>query len=138
MLLTISLRPEAAKLYDLFKVLEDQSVTQLIALQIRQERNRPGRLAEAPAKTLESFFQRGAVHGPWDAESGRRAKQHSTSSVTEADQVGSLCRCVPLFNRRQTQEKERATERDTERVSRFSPQDAESEPGRKNADREQP
>ena len=53
MLLTISTRPEAAKLHNLFTEMEDLSATQLIGMQIRRERNKPGKLAEELRKHMQ-------------------------------------------------------------------------------------
>ena len=50
MLLTLSIRPEANKLYTLFSKIQDLSATQLIGLRLRQERVKPSYLAEALKK----------------------------------------------------------------------------------------
>ena len=50
MLLTLSIRPEANKLYTLFSKIQDLSATQLIGLRLRRERVKPSHLAEALKK----------------------------------------------------------------------------------------
>ena len=53
MLLTLSTRPEAARMHSLFTEMEDLSATQLIGTQIRRERNKPGKLAEELRKHMQ-------------------------------------------------------------------------------------